>query len=221
MIKENIQALLEEIPENVQLVAVSKTKPNQDILEALTANQLHFGENKVQELEQKFKDLSKEIKWHMIGHLQTNKVKYIVDFVHLIHGVDKPKLLKEINKRAENIKKKVDVLLQIHIAKEETKFGFSEEEIHEFLLEDFHKTYPWINLKGLMGMATYTENQKQVAKEFNLLRKIFDQYNNKIEGFDILSMGMTNDYKIAINEGSTMIRVGSGIFGERNYNNGN
>lgn len=221
MIKENIQALLEEIPENVQLVAVSKTKPNQDILEALTANQLHFGENKVQELEQKFKDLSKEIKWHMIGHLQTNKVKYIVDFVHLIHGVDKPKLLKEINKRAENIKKKVDVLLQIHIAKEETKFGFSEEEIHEFLLEDFNKTYPWINLKGLMGMATYTENQKQVAKEFNLLRKIFDQYNNKIEGFDILSMGMTNDYKIAINEGSTMIRVGSGIFCERNYNNGN
>ena len=221
MIKENIQALLEEIPENVQLVAVSKTKPNQDILEALTANQLHFGENKVQELEQKFKDLSKEIKWHMIGHLQTNKVKYIVDFVHLIHGVDKPKLLKEINKRAENIKKKVDVLLQIHIAKEETKFGFSEEEIHEFLLEDLNKNYPWINLKGLMGMATYTENQKQVAKEFNLLRKIFDQYNNKIEGFDILSMGMTNDYKIAINEGSTMIRVGSGIFGERNYNNGN
>jgi PLP dependent protein len=136
MIKENIQALLEEIPKNVQLVAVSKTKPNQDILEALTANQLHFGENKVQELEQKFKDLSKEIKWHMIGHLQTNKVKYIVDFVHLIHGVDKPKLLKEINKRAENIKKKVDVLLQIHIAKEETKFGFSEEEIHEFLSED-------------------------------------------------------------------------------------
>lgn len=221
MIKENIQALLEEIPKNVQLVAVSKTKPNQDILEALTANQLHFGENKVQELEQKFKDLSKEIKWHMIGHLQTNKVKYIVDFVHLIHGVDKPKLLKEINKRAENIKKKVDVLLQIHIAKEETKFGFSEEEIHEFLSEDLNKTYHWINLKGLMGMATYTENQKQVAKEFNLLRKIFDQYNNKIEGFDILSMGMTNDYKIAINEGSTMIRIGSGIFGERNYNNGN
>jgi PLP dependent protein len=221
MIKDNIQALLEEIPKDVQLVAVSKTKPNQDILEALTANQLHFGENKVQELEQKFKDLSKEIKWHMIGHLQTNKVKYIVDFVHLIHGVDKPKLLKEINKRAENIEKKVDVLLQIHIAKEETKFGFSEEEIHEFLTEDLNKIYPWINLKGLMGMATYTENQNQVAKEFNLLRKIFDQYNNKIEGFDTLSMGMTNDYKIAINEGSNMIRVGSGIFGERNYNNGN
>lgn len=221
MIKDNIQALLEEIPKDVQLVAVSKTKPNQDILEALTANQLHFGENKVQELEQKFKDLSKEIKWHMIGHLQTNKVKYIVDFVHLIHGVDKPKLLKEINKRAENIKKKVDVLLQIHIAKEETKFGFSEEEIHKFLTEDLNKIYPWINLKGLMGMATYTENQNQVAKEFNLLRKIFDQYNNKIEGFDTLSMGMTNDYKIAINEGSNMIRVGSGIFGERNYNNGN
>lgn len=157
----------------------------------------------------------------MIGHLQTNKVKYIVDFVHLIHGVDKPKLLKEINKRAENIEKKVDVLLQIHIAKEETKFGFSEEEIHEFLTEDLNKIYPWINLKGLMGMATYTENQNQVAKEFNLLRKIFDQYNNKIEGFDTLSMGMTNDYKIAINEGSNMIRVGSGIFGERNYNNGN
>ena len=221
MIKDKIQALLEEIPKDVQLVAVSKTKPNQDILEALTANQLHFGENKVQELEQKFKDLSKEIKWHMIGHLQTNKVKYIVDFVHLIHGVDKPKLLKEINKRAENIEKKVDVLLQIHIAKEETKFGFSEEEIHEFLTEDLNKIYPWINLKGLMGMATYTENQNQVAKEFNLLRKIFDQYNNKIEGFDTLSMGMTNDYKIAINEGSNMIRVGSGIFGERNYNNGN
>jgi len=215
MIKENIKEILSKIPKNVQLVAVSKTYPNKDVLEAFDVNQLHFGENKVQELQLKYDELPKTLKWHFIGHLQSNKVKYLIDFIHLIHGVDKPKLLKEINKRAANIERKVDVLLQVHIADEETKFGFSEEEAKELLDNDLSKNYPWVNIKGLMGMATNTGNEAKVASEFKSLRTIFEQY--KSEDFNTLSMGMTNDYKIAINEGTTMIRVGSGIFGARNY----
>ena len=217
MIKENIGNFKKKIPENVTLVAVSKTKPISDLQEAYNAGQRIFGENKVQEMVEKYDALPKDIQWHMIGHVQTNKVKYMAEYVSLIHGVDSLKLLQEINKQAAKHNRVIDCLLQMYIAEEETKFGFSEEEIHEFLLEDFHKTYPWINLKGLMGMATYTENQKQVAKEFNLLRKIFDQYNNKIEGFDILSMGMTNDFELGVEEGSTMVRVGTGLFGSRKY----
>lgn len=217
-IQENIQKIIAEIPSHVQLVAVSKTHPNQAIIEALEINQFHFGENKVQELTQKAESLPKKIFWHMIGHLQSNKVKYIVDFVHLVHGVDKEKLLKEIDKRADQNHKKVNILLQMHIAKEDTKFGFDTTEIRALLDSDLANKYPNVIVKGLMGMATFTENKLQIAAEFKELHKIFEQYKTYYPNFDTLSMGMSNDYKIAIDEGSNLIRVGSNIFGNRNYN---
>lgn len=217
-IQENIQKIIAEIPSHVQLVAVSKTHPNQAIIEALEINQFHFGENKVQELTQKAESLPKNIFWHMIGHLQSNKVKYIVDFVHLVHGVDKEKLLKEIDKRADQNYKKVNILLQMHIAKEDTKFGFDTTEIRALLDSDLANKYPNVIVKGLMGMATFTENKLQIAAEFKELHKIFEQYKMYYPNFDTLSMGMSNDYKIAIDEGSNLIRVGSNIFGNRNYN---
>lgn len=211
-IKENLNCILNNIPDDVSLVAVSKTKPNTDILEAYNTGQKKFGENKVQELAKKQKNLPHDIKWHMIGHLQTNKVKYIASFVSLIHAVDSIKLLKEINKRATQNNRIIDCLLQVHIAKESTKFGFDIEEIEKVIL--IAKEYKNINIKGLMGMATFTNDSKQINKEFESINKIFKKVKTKT--LNTLSIGMSGDYKLAINNGSTMIRVGSAIFGDRN-----
>ncbi|SVB76546.1 uncharacterized protein METZ01_LOCUS229400 [marine metagenome] len=193
------------------MVAVSKTKSHTDILEAYNTGQRIFGENKVQELVEKAGSLPKDINWHMIGHLQSNKIKYIVSFVSLIHGVDSIKLLKEINKRAKQKNRIIDCLLQIHIATESTKFGFGFDEIEQVLIDT--KELKNIRIVGLMGMATFTNNIQQIENEFHSLMLLFNQVkNNKIS---ILSMGMSGDYKIAIDNGSNMIRIGSSIFGER------
>ncbi len=219
-IKENLQQIKPTIPEHVTLVAVSKTKPNKAILEAYQAGQRVFGENKVQEITQKNESLPKDIEWHMIGHLQSNKVKYIASFVHLIHGIDSLKLLKEVNKRAKQNNRIINCLLQIHIAEEDTKFGFDEKEVKELLESENFKNLQNVKIVGLMGMATYTDDENQISKEFKSLKNLFDQLKT-LNTFNFqlstLSMGMSGDYQIAIKEGSTMVRVGSAIFGERNY----
>lgn len=223
-ITANLQQIKASIPEHVTLVAVSKTKPNEAILEAYQAGQRVFGENKVQELTEKYESLPKDIEWHMIGHLQSNKVKYIAPFVSLIHGVDSFKLLKEINKRAAQNERVINCLLQIHIAEEDTKFGFDEKEVIELLQSEAFKNLQNIKIVGLMGMATFTENENQIRKEFKSLKNLFDKLltlstQGTLSTFQLstLSMGMSGDYQLAIEEGSTMIRVGSSIFGERNY----
>lgn len=210
-ISENILKLKKELPKEVTLVAVSKTKPISDIEQAYNSGQLIFGENKVQELVEKYEKLPKEIQWQMIGHLQRNKVKFIAPFVRLIHGVDSEKLIKEIDKRAKQNNRTIDCLIQVHIATESTKFGFSEEEVIRIMKqkEDFKN----INIVGLMGIATFTENETQIKEEFSFLSQIYKKY----EQMNILSMGMSGDYKIAIECGSTMVRIGSTIFGNRNY----
>ena len=211
-IASNLKATQNSLPKEVTLVAVSKTKPNTAILEAYQAGQRIFGENKVQELAQKAEELPKDIAWHMIGHLQTNKVKFIAPFVSLIHGVDSLKLLKEINKRAAQNNRVIDCLLQVHIATESSKFGFEREEVESALnqAEEFKN----IRITGLMGMATFTDDTQQVVDEFKSLKTVFDSIKN--EHITTLSMGMSGDYKLAIEQGSTMIRVGSAIFGHRN-----
>ena len=221
-LKENIENFKNQLANSdCKLVAVSKTKPISLLQEAYDLGVRIFGENKVQELTEKHEALPKDIEWHMIGHLQTNKVKYIAPFVSLIHSVDSLKLLKEINKRAAQNDRVIDVLLQMHIAEEESKFGFSEEEVKEILEGDTFKSFENIRVVGLMGMATNTSNQDQVRKEFKGLKKLFDylKVDFKLNNTDWkeVSMGMSGDYKIAIDEGSTMIRVGSSIFGARNY----
>ena len=209
-ISENIQKIKSEIPIEVTLVAVSKTKPISDILKAYDSGQRIFGENKVQELTEKYTKLPKEIKWHMIGHLQKNKVKYIAPFVNLIHALDSEKLLKEIDKRAKQHDRKIDCLLQVHIAKEEHKFGIVPSEVSEFI-ENSEK-YKNVNIIGLMGMATFTSDKVQIEAEFKELNTLFSNFDK----LKVLSMGMSGDYKIAIESGSTMVRVGSTIFGNRN-----
>ncbi|MGO3707506.1 MAG: YggS family pyridoxal phosphate-dependent enzyme [Mesonia hippocampi] len=218
-ISENIKKYLSTLPKHVQLVAVSKTKPTSEILEAYNAGQRIFGENKVQELTEKHEELPKDIEWHMIGHLQRNKVKYIAPFVSLIHAVDSLKLLKEINKQAAKNNRKIACLLQVKIAKEDSKFGLSEEDLSNILTPEEIQKLPYVNIIGLMGMATFTNNKEQVADEFASLKKIFDQQTSKFPNLKILSMGMSNDYNIAITQGSTMVRIGSAIFGNRNYKN--
>jgi|TARA_B110000091_G_C13736727_1_gene441468 pyridoxal phosphate enzyme (YggS family) len=211
-IASNLKAIQSSLANKVTLVAVSKTKPNAAILEAYQAGQRIFGENKVQELAQKAEKLPNDISWHMIGHLQSNKVKFIAPFVSLIHGVDSLKLLKEINKRAEQNNRIIDCLLQVHIASESTKFGFSLSEVTSALNQaDEFKN---IRITGLMGMATFTDDTQQVSQEFKSLKTVFDSIKN--EHITTLSMGMSGDYKLAIEQGSTMIRVGSAIFGHRN-----
>jgi len=204
---------------NVTLVAVSKTKPVSAILELYDLGHRDFGENYVQELIEKEKQLPKDIRWHFIGHLQTNKVKQVIGLIHLIHGVDSLKLLKEINKQSEKINKITQCLLQVHIAQEETKFGLDENELKEII--DQITTQPFINasITGLMGMASFTGNKDQVRNEFKYLKSLQTKCNNQTLSFKLetLSMGMTADYKIAVEEGSNLIRVGSLIFGERNY----
>ena len=208
------------LPNAVTLVAVSKTKPNAAVTEAYEAGQRIFGENKVQELCEKQETLPKDIQWHMIGHLQSNKVKYIAPFVSLIHGVDSLKLLKEINKQGKKVGRKIPVLLQMFIAEEESKFGFDEAELKGLLKSEAFLEFKNIEVKGLMGMATNTSNQDQIKKEFSGLKKLFTEvkttYFSNNSNFSEISMGMSGDYQIAIEHGSTMVRVGSAIFGERN-----
>ena len=220
-IAENIRKIRNELKEGVCLVAVSKTKPEQDIQEAYRAGQRVFGENKVQELVQKHENLPQDIEWHFIGHLQTNKVKYIAPFVQLIHGVDSFKLLKTIDKEGRKIGREIACLLQFHIAEEETKFGLSLAEAREMLASDEFAGFEYANICGVMGMATYTDDQNQIRKEFRHLKEIFDQLKAEFfcgkDSFSEISMGMSGDYQLAVEEGSTMVRVGSSIFGERNY----
>ncbi len=213
MISKNLKHIKSTLPENVTLVAVSKTKPISDIQEAYNAGQRIFGENKIQEMVDKFDALPKDIEWHMIGHLQSNKVKYMAHFVNLIHGVDKFKTLKEINKQAKKHNRVINCLLQAKIAKEETKFGFTFVEIESILASEETSELKNINIIGLMGMATFTENKEQLTEEFLSLKNFFD-----IQKLQTLSMGMSGDYLLAIKNGSTMVRVGSSIFGHRNYN---
>lgn len=214
---DNIKRVKSKLPEGVTLVAVSKTKPNEDILQAYEAGQRVFGENKVQEMVQKWEDLPKDIEWHMIGHVQRNKVKYMAEFVSLIHGVDSPRLLKEINKQANKYDRVIPCLLQIHIAEEDTKFGLDEKELNELISSDTFKAMENIKIVGLMGMATFTKDENQVRREFTQLKSMFDALKAKLSDISILSMGMSGDYTIAIEEGSTMVRIGSSIFGARNY----
>ena len=221
MIAERLAKVRANIPEHVTLVAVSKTKPNEDILVAYDAGQRVFGENKVQELTAKHETLPKDIEWHMIGHLQSNKVKYIAPFVSLIHAVDSLKLLKEINKQAIKHNRVIDCLLQIKIASEDSKFGMHPNEAEEILQSEELSELKNIRIKGVMGMATFTDNNEQIKKEFQYLKQAFDNLkssNTEDINLETISMGMSGDYQLAIECGSTMIRVGSNIFGARNYN---
>lgn len=222
-IKTNLTQVLQSFknPE-CKLIAVSKTKPIEDLQEAYAAGIRDFGENKVQEIQAKQPQMPADTRWHMIGHLQSNKVKYIAPFVHLIHGVDSFKLLKEIDKQGKKINRVIPVLLQIHIAEEETKFGFDQTELEEMLISEEFLQLTHVQIKGLMGMATFTENESQIRKEFNGLKQLFESLKSKaLPAFvqlEELSMGMSGDYQIAQEEGSTMVRIGSAIFGARNYN---
>ena len=218
LIKDNLIHIKSQLPENVTLVAVSKTKPVADLMEAYNAGQRIFGENKIQEMIEKWQQMPKDIQWHMIGHVQSNKVKYMIPYVKLIHGVDSMKLLQEINRLAAKWRKKVDCLLQIHIAEEETKFGLDENELEEIFHSDELKTFQNIRIVGLMGMATFTDNQEQIKREFQHLKSIFDKYsqlNTANCQLNTLSMGMSGDYQLAIECGSNMVRIGSSIFGGR------
>ena len=208
---ENLHLIKQKIPQSVCLIAVSKTQSNNDILKAYNAGQKNFGENKVQELVQKQEELPKDIKWHMIGHLQTNKVKFIAPFIDMIHSVDSLKLINEIDKRAKQNNRIIDCLLQVHIANEKTKFGFELDKI-EAVIEETKKNKN-INIKGLMGMASFTDNKNEIIKEFSLINTLFKKVQN--DKINVLSTGMSSDYLIAIENGSNMIRLGSIIFGKR------
>lgn len=220
-IAQNLLQIKSHLPNHVTLVAVSKTKPVADLLEAYNAGQRIFGENKIQEMTEKWEQMPKDIQWHMIGHVQTNKVKFMAEYVSLIHGVDSLKLLQEINKQALKHHRVIDCLLQIYIADEETKFGLDENELVELLTSNEFKELQNIRIVGLMGMATFTDNQNQIKEEFEHLKEIFDN-TNKLGTLNLkletLSMGMSGDYKLAMDCGSTMVRIGSSIFGNRNYN---
>ena len=220
-IQNNLRSIHATLTEIVTLVAVSKTKPISDLMEAYEAGQRIFGENKIQEMTDKWEAMPKDIKWHMIGHVQTNKVKYMAPYVSLIHGVDSLKLLQEINKQAQKNNRVIDCLLQVYIAEEESKFGLDEEELNEILkqVQNDSENYKNIRIVGFMGMATFTNNANQIKKEFIHLKTIFDHYstlNSKNCQLNILSMGMSGDYALAIECGSTMVRIGSSIFGNRN-----
>ncbi len=222
VVKNNIKALQAELTGmKCRLIAVSKTQPIEKLFEAYEAGQRLFGENKAQEMTSKYEALPKDIEWHMIGHLQTNKVKYIAPFVSLIHSVDSIKLLEEINKQGKKVNRKISCLLQVYIAHEETKFGFEPEEVIQLAKEKLTDKFPNLEIKGLMGMATFTSNQEQIRDEFRSIRKLFDQLKSMTLPANMqmteLSIGMSAEYKIAIAEGSTLVRVGTAIFGERNY----
>lgn len=218
-IKKNLQNIKEQLPENVTLVAVSKTKPVSDILEAYNTGQRVFGENKIQDMVDKFDEMPKDIAWHMIGHVQRNKVKYMAHFVRLIHGVENLKTLKEINKQAAKHNRAIDCLLQIKIASEDSKFGMTANEASEILQSSEFSELKNANVIGVMGMATFTEDQEQIKREFTALKTTFNNLKQLNTKLTTISMGMSGDFKLAIDCGSTMIRVGSSIFGNRNYNN--
>ncbi|MEY8022052.1 YggS family pyridoxal phosphate-dependent enzyme [Muriicola sp. SD30] len=214
-IAENLKKIKNELPEKVTLVAVSKTKSEKKILQAYETGHRIFGENKVQEMTEKWSSLPKDIEWHMIGHVQRNKVKYMAPYVSLIHGVDSLKLLREVNKQGRKHNRVIPCLLQIFIAEEETKFGFDEQELQELLASNELEELSHVRIKGLMGMATFTDNKEQIRKEFHSLKTMFEVLKTVLPDISILSMGMSGDYKIAIEEGSTMVRIGSSIFGAR------
>ena len=220
-IAENLKAIKENIPDHVTLVAVSKTMADEAILEAYEAGHRDFGENKVQDLAAKQERLPEDIRWHMIGHLQSNKVKYLASFVHLLHGVDSLKLLGVINKEAEKHKRVIDCLLQVRIATEDSKFGLTENQLVEILSSESFGEMKNVRVRGVMGMATFTDNSKQIREEFSFLLRIFEGMKATAlkdqDGFDVLSCGMSDDYDLAIEEGSNMVRIGSLIFGPRNY----
>lgn len=215
-INSNLNSIKNDLPANVTLVAVSKTKPIGDIMTAYKAGHRIFGENKIQEMTQKWQELPKDIQWHMIGHVQRNKVKYMAEFVSLIHGVDSLKLLKEIDKQAKKFNRQINCLLQVHIAEEDTKFGMDATELNEAINSNAFGQMQNINICGIMGMATFTDDKVQIRREFGFLKSIFDNVKKITPAVSILSMGMSGDYKIAIEEGSTMVRIGSSIFGDRN-----
>ncbi|OXA91179.1 YggS family pyridoxal phosphate-dependent enzyme [Flavobacterium hercynium] len=221
-IQSNLDIIKSGLPEHVTLVAVSKTKPVSDLMQAYEAGQRIFGENKIQEMTDKWEEMPKDIQWHMIGHVQSNKVKFMAPYVNLIHGVDSLKLLQEINKQALKNNRTIDCLLQIYIAEEESKFGLDESELNELLTSAEFKELKNIRILGLMGMATFTENKNQIKKEFTHLKSIFDSIKNSdgygkdsLQRFSTISMGMSGDYQLAITAGSTMVRIGSSIFGGR------
>lgn len=216
-IKDNLENISLKIPSEVCLVAVSKTKPISDILEAYEYGQRVFGENKIQELVKKYDKLPKDIEWHMIGHIQRNKVKYMATFVSLIHSADSYRLIKEINKQGKINNRVINCLLQIKIASEESKFGFTETEATDFLNSDEYVSFKNIKIVGLMGMATFTDDQRKIDQEFNKLKIFYKKVNRSNSEINVLSMGMSDDYPIAIRNGSTMVRIGSSIFGKRNY----
>jgi hypothetical protein len=219
-IKQNLQNIKSQLPQHVTLVAVSKTKPNSDIMEAYDTGHRVFGENKIQEMVEKYEQLPKDIEWHMIGHLQRNKVKYMAHFVSLIHGVDSIKLLEEINKQAMKHNRVIQCLLQIKIAKEDSKFGMTESEATDIIQSKELSELKHVKIKGVMGMATFTDDKNIIKKEFLYLEKIFEtlkKYNAQNNEMEKISMGMSEDYQLAIECGSNMIRVGSNIFGSRNY----
>lgn len=217
-ISENIRKIKAEIPSEVTLVAISKTKPNKDILEAYETGHRIFGENKIQEMAQKWEELPKDIQWHMVGHVQRNKVKYMAPFVSLIHAVDSLKLLKEINKQAKKNDRSINCLLQIKIAEEDSKFGIDVEQARTILSSKEYSEMSHVKVVGLMGMATLTESETKIKQEFSFLRSTFEDLKKEQKDFTTLSMGMSGDYKIAIDCGSNMVRIGSSIFGEREYN---
>ena len=217
MANKNILKIISDIPENVKLVAISKTKSAEDIMMAYETGHRIFGENKIQEMSDKYEDLPKDIKWHMVGHVQSNKIKYMAPYVDLIHGIDSLKSIKILNKEGAKNNRILNCLLQLKISKEESKFGLGEKEFKEIIYSDEYKEMKNIKIKGLMAMASNTSEKSIIKSEFIHAKKIFDEINNRDKSFEILSMGMSNDYKIAIECGSNMIRLGSLIFGERNY----
>ena len=217
MLNKNILRIISDIPENVKLVAISKTKSAEDIMMAYETGQRIFGENKIQEMSAKYEDLPKDIKWHMVGHVQSNKIKYMAPYVDLIHGIDSLKSIKILNKEGAKNNRILNCLLQLKISKEESKFGLGEKQFKEIIYSDEYKEMKNVKIKGLMAMASNTNEKSIIRSEFVHAKKIFDEINNGDKSFEILSMGMSNDYKIAIECGSNMIRLGSLIFGERNY----
>ncbi len=215
-IVENLQNLKTTLSKEITLVAVSKTKPISEILAVYNTGHRVFGENKIQEMTEKWEELPKDIQWHMIGHVQRNKVKYMAAYVHLIHSVDSLKLLSEINKQATKHNRVINCLLQLHIAREDAKFGMTKNEAATLLASEEIERMENIKIVGLMGMATFTDDKNQIAKEFQYLKAVFDEFSQLYPDFSTLSMGMSSDYELAIDCGSTMIRIGNRIFGERN-----
>ena len=215
-IKQNIEKVKQTLPESVELVAISKTKSNETIMEAYNAGHRVFGENRTDELERKYEALPEDIQWHMVGHLQRRKVRDIAPFVSMIHSVDTPRLLREINNRAKLNERVIDCLLQMKIAEEDTKYGMDATQIKELLKSEDYAQYENIRVRGLMAMATFTDDKEQIGREFKTIQNLYNELKEE-QGFDVLSIGMSGDYPIAIENGSTMVRVGSAIFGEREY----